>query len=117
MRGKRDKINLSTIRFPMIITCIVGNPSKASSIFNKLLREMGYVKIGERAYVHQGGEQLTAAISYGKTYLPEIDAVKDCLTLYLSDAEHVINIELCNELNKILTSEIDIGLSEPFMLQ
>ncbi|MHA1126013.1 MAG: hypothetical protein ACTSO7_02555 [Candidatus Heimdallarchaeota archaeon] len=107
---------MSNIRFPMIITCIVGNPSKVSSIFDKLLRDSGYVKIGESAYVHQGGEQLTAAISFGKTYLPEIDSVKDCLTLYLSDAEHVINIELCDELNRILTSETDLGLSEPFKM-
>jgi len=101
----------------MIITCIVGNPSKVSSLFEKLLRESGYVKIGETAYVHQGGEQLTAAISFGKTYLPETDSVKDCLTLYLSDAEHVINIELCNDLNRLLTSEKDLGLNEPFIVK
>ena len=104
------------MRFPMIITCLVKKPTKVTSIFERLLRESGYVKIGENAFVHQGGEQLTAAISYSKTYLPEIDKVRDCLTLYLSDAEHVINIELCNALNRILTSEKDIGLSEPFLL-
>jgi len=92
----------------MIVTCIVSNPSKIEGIFSRILREAGYVKIGERTFVHEGGEQLTAAINYGKTYLPEINAVKDCLTLYLSDAEHVINIELCNELNEILSSEAEL---------
>lgn len=92
----------------MIITCFVSNTAKIESLFHKLLREIGYVKISENAYVHEGGEQLTAVLTYGKSYLPEIDAVKECLTLYLSDAEHPINIELCNGLNKILSSGIDI---------
>ena len=96
----------------MIITCFVKNPQKIADIFEKLLRNTGYVKIGERVFVHQGGEQLSAAITFGKTYLPEIDSVKECLTLYLSDAEHAINIELCYELNTILTSELSsIGAS------
>lgn len=77
-----------------------------ADVFEKLLRDNGYVKIGDRVFVHQGGEQLTAAITFGKTYLPETDSVKDCLTLYLSNAEHAINIELCAELNRILTSEM-----------
>ncbi|NHJ46493.1 MAG: hypothetical protein FK733_01775 [Asgard group archaeon] len=98
---------VSQIRFPMIVTCFVKNTSKIISIFKKLLRESGYVKIGENTYVHEAGEQLTAAISFGKSYLPEIDAVKDSLTLYLSDAEHVINIDLCSQLNQILSSGID----------
>ncbi len=92
----------------MIITCFVTNALNIESLFQKILREIGYVKISENAFVHEGGEQLTAALTFGKSYLPEIDAVKDCLTLYLSDAEHPINIELCNELNKILSSGVDI---------
>ncbi len=110
-KNSEERCAVNNIRFPMIITCFVKNPKKIADIFEKLLRDMGYVKIGERAFVHQGGEQLTAAITFGKTYLPEIDSVKDCLTLYLSDAEHAINIEICHELNKILTSEITIGTS------
>lgn len=90
----------------MIITCFVGNPEKIADVFEKLLRDVGYVKVGERAFIHQGGEQLTAAITFGRTYLPEIDAIKECLTLYLSDADHAINIDLCDELNKVLTTEI-----------
>ncbi|MGC9780437.1 MAG: hypothetical protein HZR80_14415 [Candidatus Heimdallarchaeota archaeon] len=77
-------------------------------LFEKLLRDTGYIKIGENAYIHVGGEQLTAAITFGRTYLTEIDTVKDCLTLFLSDADHAINIELCDELNKILSNEIGI---------
>ena len=77
-------LTLSNIRFPMIITCMIKNPQKIRQIFDKLLRDSGYVKIGENAYVHQAGEQLTAAISSGRTYLPEVDAVKECLTLFLS---------------------------------
>jgi hypothetical protein len=92
----------------MIITCFVKNTDKIISIFKKLLRDSGYVKIGENSYVHEGGEQLTAAITFGKSYLPEIDSVKDSITLYLSDAEHVINIELCSHLNQFLSSGIDI---------
>ena len=92
----------------MIITCFIKNMSKIETLFQKLLRESGYVKIGENSFVHEGGEQLTAAITFGKSYLPEIDAVKDCLTLYLSDADHPINIDLCDGLNKILSSGIDI---------
>ncbi|NHK30841.1 MAG: hypothetical protein FK730_05780 [Asgard group archaeon] len=99
---------MSQIRYPMIITCFIKNMSKIEALFHKLLRETGYVKIGENSYVHEGGEQLTAAITYGKSYLPEIDAVKNCLTLYLSDADHPINIDLCDGLNKILSSGIDI---------
>ena len=102
---------MSNIRFPMIITCMIPNQAKYADIFEKLLRDAGYVKIGERAYVHQGGEQLTAAITFGKTFIPELDVAKDCLTLYLSDAEHAINIELCNHLNKLLTSEEETILS------
>ena len=98
---------MSTVRFPMIITCFVGNQQKIIDIFEKLLRDSGYVKIGERAFVHQGGEQLTAAITSGKTYLPEIDSVRECLTLFLSDAEHPINIDLCDSLNEVLSLEID----------
>ncbi len=92
----------------MIITCFVKNPLKTADIFEKLLRDIGYAKIGERAFVHQGGEQLTAAITFGKTYLPEIDSIKDCLTVYLSDAEHAINIEFCDALNEFLTTEMPI---------
>ena len=92
----------------MIITCFVAKPKIITSHFERILRESGYIKIGENAFVHEGGEQLTAAITYGRTYLPEIDKVKECLTLYLSDAEHPINIELCNELNEILANEISI---------
>ena len=93
---------MSNIRFPMIITCFVKNPLKTADIFEKLLR----------AFVHQGGEQLTAAITFGKTYLPEIDSIKDCLTVYLSDAEHAINIEFCDALNEFLTTEMPtIGAS------
>lgn len=99
---------LSKIRFPMIITCFVTKPKSIHSLFEKLLRETGYIRIGENAYVHVGGEQLTAVITFGRTYLPEIDTVKDCLTLYLSDADHAINIELCDELNKILSNEVGI---------
>lgn len=99
---------LSKIRFPMIITCFVTKPKRIYSLFEKLLRDTGYIKIGENAYIHVRGEQLTAAITFGRTYLPEIDTVKDCLTLYLSDADHAINIELCDELNKILSNEIGI---------
>lgn len=99
---------MSNIRFPMIITCFVKNPLKTADIFEKLLRDIGYAKIGERAFVHQGGEQLTAAITFGKTYLPEIDSIKDCLTVYLSDAEHAINIEFCDALNEFLTTEMPI---------
>jgi hypothetical protein len=92
----------------MIITCFVSKPKKFETLFDRLLRSVGYVKIGENAYVHEGGEQLTAAITFGKTYLPEIDTVKECLTLYLSDAENAINLELCNELNQLLSSEIEL---------
>ncbi|MFW9922287.1 MAG: hypothetical protein ACFFDW_03250 [Candidatus Thorarchaeota archaeon] len=99
------------IRFPMIITCIVKNPVKLEEIFDRLLRDSGYVKISERAYVHQGGEQLTATITYGKTYLPEIDAIKDCLTLYLSDAESIINIDLCEDLNRVLSLNSEINIT------
>jgi len=103
---------VSNFRFPMIITCFVKNPLKTADIFEKLLRDIGYAKIGERAFVHQGGEQLTAAITFGKTYLPEIDSIKDCLTVYLSDAEHAINIEFCDALNEFLTTEMPtIGAS------
>jgi hypothetical protein len=91
----------------MIITCFISKPKKFETIFDRLLRSAGYVKIGENAYVHEGGEQLTATITFGKTYLPEIDAVKECLTLYLSDAENAINLELCNELNQLLAAEIE----------
>ncbi len=94
--------------FPMIITNFVSNPVKLEAILEKLLRESGYVKIGDRTFVHGSGEQLTATINFTKTYLPESDSVKDCLTLYLSDAEHVINIELCNELNRILSKEVEL---------
>lgn len=93
----------------MIITCFISKPKKFETLFDKLLRTAGYVKIAENAYVHEGGEQLTAAITFGKTYLPEIDTVKECLTLYLSDAENAINLELCNELNQILSSETELG--------
>jgi hypothetical protein len=92
----------------MIITCFIKNMSKIEALFQKLLRESGYVKIGENSFIHEGGEQLTAAITFGRSYLPEIDEVKDCLTLYLSDADHPINIDLCDGLNKILCSGIDI---------
>ena len=98
---------VSNIRFPMIITCMIKNPQKIKTLFDKLLRDSGYVKIGENAYVHQAGEQLTAAISSGKTYLPEVDTVKECLTLFLSDAEHAINIDLCNNLNDALSTRED----------
>ena len=98
---------MSNIRFPMIITCMVKNPIKFADLFEKLLRDAGYIKIGERAFVHQGGEQLTAAITIGKTFLPEIESVKDCLTLYLSDAENAINIELCDHLNIVLSTEVE----------
>ncbi|HUT80779.1 MAG TPA: hypothetical protein VMZ29_06195 [Candidatus Bathyarchaeia archaeon] len=99
---------MSRIRFPMIITCFVSNPTKIEATFNRLLRKSGYVKIGENTFVHEGGEQLTAAINYSKTFLPELNDVRDCLTLYLSDAEHFINIDLCNELNQILSSEAEL---------
>ncbi|MBN1328827.1 MAG: hypothetical protein JXA54_05080 [Candidatus Heimdallarchaeota archaeon] len=99
---------MNRIRFPMIITCFVKNSVKIEATFNRLLREAGYVKIGENTYVHEGGEQLTAAINQGKTFLPELNDIRDCLTLYLSDAEHFINIDLCNELNKILSSEAEL---------
>lgn len=99
---------MSLIRFPMIITCIIKNPLKLEEIFDRLLREAGYVKISEKAYVHQGGEQLTATISFGRTYLPEIDAIKDCLTLYLSDAESIINLDLCEDLNRVLTQQAEV---------
>ena len=92
----------------MIITCFVSKPRKFKTLFDRLLRSAGYVKIGENAYVHEGGEQLTAAITYGKQYLPEIDTVKECLTLYLSDADNAINLELCNELNQILSAESEL---------
>ena len=92
----------------MIITCFVSKPRKYEILFDRILRRAGYVKIGENAYVHEGGEQLTAAITYGKQYLPEIDTVKQCLTLYLSDAENAINLELCNELNQLLSAEMEI---------
>lgn len=105
-----SEVKLSTIRFPMIITCFVSKPKKFETLFDRLLRSAGYVKIGENAYVHEGGEQLTAAITFGKTYLPEIDTVKECLTLYLSDAENAINLELCNELNQLLSSEIELDM-------
>jgi len=74
-------------------------------LFQKVLREAGYIRIGENAYVHHGGEQLTAAINFGKTFFPEIKKVRDCLTLYLSDAEHAINIQICDEINELLSSE------------
>jgi hypothetical protein len=92
----------------MIITCFVENTAATIAIFKKLLREVGYVKIGENSYVHEAGEQLTAVISTGKNYLPEINAVKESLTLYLSDADHVINIDLCSELSEILSSGVNI---------
>lgn len=89
----------------MIISCFVSHPTIVENIFDKLLRDAGYVKISEKAYVHQGGEQLTAAISFSRRYLPELDTVKECLTLFLSDAEHAINYELCNNLNEYLVTE------------
>ena len=96
---------MSAIRFPMIITCFINNPQEIEKLFDKLLKVAGYVKIGERAYVHEGGEQLTASVNYSRAFLPEINEIKDCLTLNLSDAEHAINIELCNDLNRVLSSE------------
>lgn len=89
----------------MIVTTITDDPDKFITLFDRLLRKMGYVNISERAYVHQGGEQLTATITFRKVYLPEIEEIKECLTLHLSDAEHAINQELCNELNKELAAK------------
>jgi len=96
---------VSKVRFPMIITCLVKNPAKMEKFFQRILREAGYVKIGENAFVHHGGEQLTAAINFGKTFFPEIKKVRDCLTLFLSDAEHPINIEICDEISELLSSQ------------
>ncbi|MHA1630859.1 MAG: hypothetical protein ACTSXO_11740 [Candidatus Heimdallarchaeota archaeon] len=96
---------MSRIRFPMIVTCFIANPTKMEKLFQKVLREAGYIRIGENAYVHHGGEQLTAAINFGKTFFLEIKKVRDCLTLYLSDAEHAINIQICDEINELLSSE------------
>ena len=63
----------------MIVTCIISNPKEIETILAKLLRDAGYVRIGENTFVHEGGDQLTAAINYGKTFLPEIKDVRDCL--------------------------------------
>ena len=44
---------MSRTRFPMIITCFVENTAAIVAIFKKLLRGVGYVKIGENSYVHE----------------------------------------------------------------
>lgn len=90
---------------------MANNPAKYLKLFDRLLRKAGYVKVGDQAYIHSGGEQLTATISFRKTYLPEIDSVEETLTLFLSDAEHAINSNICLELNKILAAEKQTSFS------
>jgi hypothetical protein len=93
---------MASYRFPMIITCVGRDQAKITAIFDRLLRQVGYVKIAEKAYVHQAGEQLTAAINYGRTYMPDIDTINECISLHLSDGEHPINMELCSQLCEVL---------------